>query len=61
MGIRMGSLQYIGRLNNERVRKALRGTLDGFLTTMVLDEALVGYELAVTATRDRTRSPAAVW
>lgn len=51
MGIRMGSLQYIGRLNNERVRKALRGTLDGFLTTMVLDEALVGYELAVTATR----------
>ncbi|HEY64202.1 MAG TPA: hypothetical protein G4O02_06480 [Caldilineae bacterium] len=51
MGIRMGSLPYIGRLNNERVRKALRGTLDGFLTTMVLDEALTGYELSVTATR----------
>jgi hypothetical protein len=50
-GIRQGSLPYIGRLNNERVRKALRGTLDGFLTTMVLDEALIGYELSVTATR----------
>jgi hypothetical protein len=51
MGIRLGSLPYIGRLNNERVRKALRGTLDGFLTTMVLDEMLVSYELSVTATR----------
>lgn len=50
-GIRMGAMPYIGRLNNERVRKALKGTLDGFLTTMVQDEALVSYELDVSATR----------
>lgn len=52
-GIRMGSLPYIGRLNNERVRKALKGTLDGFLISMVDDEALVSYELEVTATRQQ--------
>ncbi len=50
-GIRLASNPFIGRLNNERVRKALQGAIDGFLTTMVQDEALVGYELAVTATR----------
>ncbi|MFX0194507.1 MAG: phage tail sheath C-terminal domain-containing protein [Candidatus Hodarchaeota archaeon] len=50
-GIRIGSLPFIGRLNNERVRKALKGALDGFLTSMVQDEALVSYELEVTATR----------
>lgn len=50
-GIRQASDAFIGRLNNERVRKALRGALDGFLTTMLIDEALTGYELSVTATR----------
>lgn len=50
-GIRIGSLPFIGRLNNERVRKALKGALDGFLTSMVQDEALQSYELEVTATR----------
>jgi hypothetical protein len=50
-GIRLAADPFIGRLNNERVRKALQGAIDGFLTTMVQDEALVGYELAVTATR----------
>lgn len=50
-GIRSVSNQFVGRLNNQRVRKALQGALDGFLTTMVLDEQLVTYTLAVTATR----------
>lgn len=50
-GIRQVSNPFIGRLNNERVRKALQGAIDGFLTTMVLDEALIGYQLEVTATR----------
>lgn len=50
-GIRQASNPFIGRLNNQRVRKALQGAIDGFLTTMVLDEALIGYSLSVTATR----------
>ncbi len=50
-GIRQVANPFIGKLNNERVRKAMRGALDGFLTTMVVDEALTGYELDVTATR----------
>jgi len=50
-GIRAASNPFIGRLNNTRVRKALRGAIDGFLTTMVQDEALIGYTLDVTATR----------
>jgi Phage tail sheath protein subtilisin-like domain/Phage tail sheath C-terminal domain len=50
-GIRQVANPFIGKLNNERVRKALHGALDGFLTTMVVDEALTGYELDVTATR----------
>jgi hypothetical protein len=52
-GVRSGSDPYIGRLNNARVRAALKATLDGFLSQMVLDEMLVGYELDVTATRRR--------
>lgn len=50
-GVRRGSDPYIGRLNNPRVRAALRATLDGFLSQMVLDEMLTGYDLEVTATR----------
>ncbi|CAN5144596.1 hypothetical protein BH18ACT4_BH18ACT4_08450 [soil metagenome] len=52
-GVRLGSDPYIGRLNNARVRAALRATLDGFLSQMVLDEMLVSYDLDVTATRDQ--------
>lgn len=52
LGIRQGAQPYIGRLNNDRVRKALKGTLDGFLTGMVQDEMLISYELDVFATRD---------
>lgn len=50
-GIRLASNPFIGRLNNGRVRKALYSAIDGFLTTMVQDEALTGYSLEVTATR----------
>ena len=50
-GIRIACNPYIGRLNNQRVRKAMQSTIDGFLTTMVQDEALIAYTLEVTATR----------
>ncbi len=50
-GIRSAADPFIGRLNNERVRKALRGAIDGFLTTMIVDEQLISYTLDVTATR----------
>jgi hypothetical protein len=50
-GVRIGSNPYIGRLNNARVRAALKATLDGFLSQMVLDEMLVSYELEVRASR----------
>lgn len=50
-GVRSGSDPYIGRLNNPRVRAALKATLDGFLSQMVLDEMLLDYQLEVTATR----------
>lgn len=50
-GVRSAADPYIGRLNNERVRSALKSTLDAFLTRMVEDEALTGYELEVSATR----------
>ena len=50
-GIRSVSNQFVGRLNNQRVRGALQGALDGFLTTMVQDEQLVTYTVSVTATR----------
>lgn len=52
-GVRVGSDPYIGRLNNARVRAALKATLDGFLSQMILDEMLVSYELDVTATRSQ--------
>lgn len=50
-GIRQVSNPFIGRLNNQRVRNALQGSIDGFLTTMVQDESLINYTLEVTATR----------
>ncbi|MEE4607519.1 MAG: phage tail sheath subtilisin-like domain-containing protein, partial [Desulfobacteraceae bacterium] len=34
-GIRQVSNPFIGRLNNERVRKAMQGAIDGFLATML--------------------------
>lgn len=50
-GVRSAANPYLGRLNNDRVRSALKATLDAFLTRMVQDEALTKYDLAVTATR----------
>lgn len=50
-GVRSACNPYIGKLNNERVRGAMKSTIDAFLTRMVEDEALVGYELEVSATR----------
>ena len=55
-GVRSGADPYIGRLNNERVRAALKATLDSFLTRMVEGEQFTGYELEVTATRAQERS-----
>ena len=49
--MRIGANPYIGRLNNARVRAAMKATLDGFLSQMVLDEMLIAYELDVSATR----------
>jgi hypothetical protein len=54
-GVRSAAQPYIGLLNNERVRGALRATINSFLTEMVEDEMLVSYELSVTATRDEER------
>ena len=50
-GVRSSCNPYVGKLNNDRVRSAMKATLDGFLTRMVQDEALVGYQLEVSATR----------
>ncbi|MEM6262053.1 MAG: phage tail sheath C-terminal domain-containing protein [Bacteroidota bacterium] len=50
-GVRSACNPYIGKLNNERVRGAMKATLDAFLTRMVNNEALVSYELSVSATR----------
>jgi Phage tail sheath C-terminal domain/Phage tail sheath protein subtilisin-like domain len=50
-GVRSAADPYIGKLNNERVRAALKATIDAFLTRMVDAEALIGYQLDVSATR----------
>jgi hypothetical protein len=50
-GVRSAANPYIGRLNNDRVRSAMKATLDAFLTGMVQDEALTSYTLEVSATR----------
>ena len=54
-GVRSAANPYIGLLNNERVRAAMRSTVNSFLAEMVLAEELVSYELEVTATRDDER------
>lgn len=52
-GVRAACNQYIGRLNNERVREAMKGTINGFLADMVDQEMLISYELDVSATREQ--------
>jgi hypothetical protein len=51
-GVRGAADPFIGLLNNNRVRQALKGSINGFLASMVDDEMLISYELDVTATRD---------
>lgn len=51
-GVRAAANPYIGLLNNERVRGALRATINSFLAGMVEDEMLTAYDLSVSATRD---------
>jgi hypothetical protein len=51
IGVRRAADSCIGLLNNDRVRKALAGSINGFLAGMVDDEMLISYDLAVTATR----------
>lgn len=50
-GTRKGSNQYIGKLNNRRVRENLRTTLDGFLADLIIREFLTEYKLTVFADR----------
>jgi hypothetical protein len=50
-GVRSAAEPFIGLLNNDRVRKALKGAINGFLARMIDDEMLESYELDVTATR----------
>jgi hypothetical protein len=50
-GTRLGANQYIGKLNNKRVRDNLRTTLDSFLADLLLREFLTGYRLTVFADR----------
>jgi len=50
-GTRIGANQYIGKLNNKRVRENLRTTLDGFLADLLRREFLTGYKLTVSADR----------
>ncbi|WP_020392161.1 phage tail sheath subtilisin-like domain-containing protein [Kribbella catacumbae] len=52
LGVRSAATPYIGLLNNERVRGALRATINGFLASMVTSEMLVSYQLDVHASRD---------
>jgi hypothetical protein len=54
-GVRSAATPYIGLLNNDRVRSAMRTTINSFLTEMVDDEMLISYELEVTATREEER------
>ena len=51
-GVRSAANSYIGLLNNDRVRSAMRSTINSFLTEMVDAEQLISYELEVSATRD---------
>lgn len=52
-GTRQRCNQFIGLLNNRRVRANLQTTLDGFLADLLLREFLTSYKLSVTATRDQ--------
>jgi len=55
IGVRKAADPYIGMLNNDRVRGALRTTINSFLADMVEDEMLISYDLNVSATREQER------
>jgi len=50
-GVRSAATPFIGLLNNERVRGALRASISMFLANMIDDEMLESYAVSVTATR----------
>lgn len=52
-GVRSAANPFIGKLNNARVREALKGSINSFLGDMVELEMLISYELEVSATRDQ--------
>jgi hypothetical protein len=52
-GIRSAAEPFIGLLNDDRLRKALKGAINGFLAGMVDDDMLESYDLDVSATRDQ--------
>jgi hypothetical protein len=52
-GVRSAAAPFIGLLNNERVRSALRASINSFLQSMLDGEMLVSYGIDVTATRDQ--------
>lgn len=52
-GTRSAADPFIGKLNNERVRAALKGSINSLLADMVDREMLTAYTLDVTATRDQ--------
>lgn len=53
-GTRAAADPFIGKLNNERVRAALKGSINSLLADMVEQrEMLTAYTLDVTATRDQ--------
>jgi hypothetical protein len=51
MGVRASAEPYIGLLNDDRVRQAMKGSINGFLANMVDNEQLETYDLDVSATR----------
>jgi hypothetical protein len=52
-GVRASANPFIGKLNNARVRQAMKGSVNSFLADMVDREMLISYDLDVTATRDQ--------
>jgi hypothetical protein len=49
MGVRAVANPFIGKLNNERVRQALKSSINSLLADMVNREMLISYELDVSA------------
>lgn len=52
-GVRSAANPFIGKLNNDRVRGALRTSINSFLADMIESEMLISYELDVSATRQQ--------